>query len=113
MGQSFSHRPRYWDYFIYQSTVCQPCTPEGVMSFHFMLDDIRLLGASSLDQSTTAKFDSEAMNTNKKVKLLFAVDEATGSTLSDGFEWVCALSELISISKSLHENICSEWTSQE
>jgi hypothetical protein len=109
--QSLSHRTRYWDYFICQSTTCQPHTRDGVMTFHFCVDNIRILGASSLKSrygaDNASSTDSQANHNSKKTNLLFAVDEGTGGTLADGFEWVCTLLEVINTSKTLYAKLTS------
>ena len=71
------------------------------MSFHFRVDGITLLGSSALDHCTN---ESRSV---RKDKLIFGVDETTGGTLADGFEWVSAISKFVSYSQSLHECVCS------
>jgi hypothetical protein len=86
---------------ITRSSFCQPWTSDGVMSFHFCLDNVILLGSSTLNCST--KGDDVV----QKVNLLIAVDEEAGGALADGFEWVCVISGLISSLKSLYQTLCS------
>lgn len=73
------------------------------MSFHFRVDGITLLGSSALDHCT-----NESRRVSRKDKLIFAVDETTGGTLADGFEWVSAISKFVSYSQSLHECVNGE-----
>mmetsp|Transcript_14588 Transcript_14588/g.31739 ORF Transcript_14588/g.31739 Transcript_14588/m.31739 type:complete len:712 (+) Transcript_14588:46-2181(+) len=110
--QPLTPRTRYLDLFIGLETKCQPCVPEGTSSFHFRLNCISLLGASSLSQS----FDNndngnhckcQTSLNNTSVDLLFGVDEGTGGDFMDGFDWVNTLSGA-STASSLPENIRSE-----
>ena len=105
-----SKRIRYLDYFIGSRTVCQPCVPKGLESFHFRLDGIRLLGASSLNSYCEANQTSET-SAGHASSLLFCVDDATG-TFMDGYDWVCALSGAASNANALQKNIQSEWTDE-
>lgn len=93
-------RTRYLDYFIPWSSTCQPWISEEVMSFHFCIDNILLLGSSALNHCAT-----DGRGTNEKFNLLFAVDEGTGGALVDGFEWVSSVSRLIASSKSLYQSL--------
>jgi hypothetical protein len=96
-----SHRIRHRDYFITRSSKCEPWTAEGVMSFHFCVNDVLHLGSSALGEYNGGCKD----DTGNNVNLLFGVDEATGGSLLDGFEWVSAISEIITSSNALYNII--------
>jgi hypothetical protein len=93
------HRIRYRDYFVMRSSKCEPWTADGVMSFHFCVDAVLNLGASALGECNGKSNDGAVNNDN----LLFAVDEATGGSLLDGFEWVSAITEIITSSNALYK----------
>ena len=96
-----SHRTRYWTYLITRSTICRPWTSEGIMSFHFRVQDTILLGSSTLNNRS-----ADNSGSCQKVNLLFSVDEGTGGALADGFEWVSAISQNAASFKSLVETLC-------
>ena len=96
-------------YFIYSETICQPCIPNGTMSFHFRLDAVRYLGSSMLFNHEYEAKDSPTKNDPVACKLLFAVDDEAGSTFADGFEWVNALSGAAAKASSLRDQIRLEW----
>ena len=105
--------------FIGSKTKCEPCllaaaTGSGTMSsFHFRLDRVNLLGASSLRQISTSQTTSNNENEKRLVDLFFGVDEGTGGEFVDGFDWVNALTGAASVAKSLQESIQSEFCSEE
>ena len=70
------------------------------MTFHFRVDNIILLGSSTLNNDSN---DNKA--TGQKVNLLFSVDEGTGGALADGFEWVSSISQNAASFKLLFETI--------
>ena len=105
------HRRKCLRYFIYSGTTCQPCLPDGTMSFHFRLDNARCLGALMLSNHDYERKDSPAKNdadvSNRS--LLCAVDDGAGSTFVDGCEWVNALSGAAAKATSLRDQIRLEW----
>jgi hypothetical protein len=105
------HRRKCLKYFIYSGTICQPCLPDGTMSFHFRVDAARFLGASMLINHECERKDSLAVNDAEthEYNLLFAVDDAAGSTFVDGCDWVNALSGAAAKAKSLRDQIHLEW----
>lgn len=100
MERILLHRPRYVDYFITRSSAIKPLTAEGIMSCHFSLDNVILLGESAIGPSTR-----ESKGTTEIAKLIFAVDEHTGGSLPDGFEWISAISRMITSFQALHETL--------
>ena len=103
------HTRKFWKHFIYSETSCQPCIPNGTMSFHFRLDAVRYLGSSMLFNHEYEAKDSPTKTDSVACKLLFAVDDEAGSTFADGFEWVNALSGAAAKATSLRDQIRLEW----
>ncbi len=101
------HTRKCLKYFIYSGTTCQPCLPDGTMSFHFQLDGVRNLGSSMLFNHEYETKPSPAKNDTVESKLLFAVDEY--ATLADGCGWVNALSGAAAKAASLQDQIRLEW----
>ncbi len=95
--------------FIYSGTTCQPCLPDGTMSFHFQLDGVRHLRSSMLFNHDYETKDSPAKSGDVESKLLFAVDEDAGSTFADGCGWVNALSGAAAKATYLRDQIRLEW----
>lgn len=100
MTRQLYHRRRYMDYFITGSSICQPWSSEGVITFHFSIDGVLLLGSSAIGKSA-----NQNNHRSQKNELLFAVDELSGGSLPDGFEWMSAISNIISSSKTMHDNL--------
>ena len=104
-----THTRKCFKYFIYSETTCQPCIPNGTMSFHFRLDAVRYLGSSMLFNHKDETKESPAENDAVACKLLFAVDDEAGSTFADGFEWVNALTGAAATAAALRDKIRLEW----
>ncbi len=105
------HRRKCLKYFIYSGTTCQPCLPDGTMTFHFRLDAARFLGPSMLLNHECERKDAPSKNDKGTdvCSLLFAVDDGAGSTFVDGCEWVNALSGAAAKATSLRDQIRLEW----
>ncbi|KAL9190476.1 hypothetical protein ACHAXT_007687 [Thalassiosira profunda] len=101
--EAVAHRRRHRDFWIGPQTQCTPCMPEGTSAFHFRLEGIRLLGASTLGGRHYINGSGTSMD------LLLSVDEGTGGSFIDGYEWVTALSGAASEAASLITSIRSEW----
>ncbi|KAK1748970.1 hypothetical protein QTG54_000909 [Skeletonema marinoi] len=108
-----THRRKSLKYLIYSETTCQPCLPDGTMSFHFRLDAARFLGPSMLFNHGYEGKGSTTKNDKEVCKLLFAVDDDAGSTFADGCEWVNALSGAAAKAASLRDQIRQEWNGLE
>lgn len=102
-------RIKFWNFFVYSGTTCQPFLPNGTMSFHFRLEAVRFLGSSTISNHESERNGYLANDEANACKLFFAVDEGVGSTFVDGYEWVNALSGAVTKASSLRDQICLEW----
>jgi len=71
------------------------------------LKGIRFLGASSLNQRCGQGEDRKSKESLSS--LVLSVDDTTGGTFIDGYEWVVALSGAALEVKSLQDRILTEW----
>ena len=111
-AQPLPPRIRFLHFYIDPCTSCSPWMREGATSFHFRLNDILFLGASSLYNQPfdigTENNNNNSINRNNNISngastssiverahLLFGIDEGTGGEFVDGFEWVNSIESRI------------------